>query len=97
MGEGVSFANETAPFSQQRRLLTRFAEGVTLRVHRRPSTMGAIKIALAFVALQLHGARGFQRPVVPRELPSPSSPLRVASTAWATSNDGVGKSHLRQL
>ncbi|KAL3780668.1 hypothetical protein ACHAW5_001868 [Stephanodiscus triporus] len=31
------------------------------------------------------------RPVVnPPELPSSSSPLRVASTTWATSNDGVG-------
>ncbi|KAL9184169.1 hypothetical protein ACHAXT_002255 [Thalassiosira profunda] len=55
--------------------------------------MGAIKIALAFVALQLHSARGFQRPIVPRELPSPSSPLRVASTAWAASNDGVAQNY----
>mmetsp|Transcript_13970 Transcript_13970/g.33875 ORF Transcript_13970/g.33875 Transcript_13970/m.33875 type:complete len:697 (+) Transcript_13970:278-2368(+) len=54
--------------------------------------MDAIKIILALVALRFESARGFNGLITPRELPS-SSPLRVASTAWAASNDGVAQNN----
>lgn len=54
-------------------------------------TMKIIVVALLLLALRLDDAYGFNGgPANPPELPSSSSPLRVASTAWATTNDGVG-------
>jgi len=54
--------------------------------------MDVVKIIVTLLALRLDRAKGFNGPVTPaRELPS-SSPLRVASTTWATSNDGIGAS-----
>lgn len=52
-----------------------------------------IRIFIALIVLRFDGIFGFNG--MPRKLPSPSaaSPLRVASTAWATSNDGVGAFH----
>ena len=52
--------------------------------------MDATKIIIALSILYFEGAHGFNGLITPRELPLSSSPLRVASTAWATSNDGVG-------
>jgi hypothetical protein len=54
--------------------------------------MDAVKIIVTLLALHLDRAKGFNGSVTPaREIPS-LSPLRVASTAWATSNDGIGAS-----
>jgi hypothetical protein len=52
--------------------------------------METMKIVVALLALRLDDAGGFNSPANPPESPSSSSPLRVASTAWATTNDGVG-------
>ena len=51
------------------------------------------QIIIALIVLRLDGYHGFNRSRHnPRKLPSSSSPLRVASTtAWATSNDGLGE------
>ena len=51
------------------------------------------QIIIALIVLRLDGYHGFNRSLHnPRKLPSSSSPLRVASTtAWATSNDGLGE------
>ena len=53
--------------------------------------MEAMKIIIALIALRIDGVHGFNGSIAPRGLPS-SSPLRVASTARATGNDGVGES-----
>lgn len=54
--------------------------------------MEAMKIIFAFIALRVDGAWGFNGSIAPRELPAPS-PLRVASTAWATSDDGLAQNY----
>jgi hypothetical protein len=54
----------------------------------------ALKLLLALMVLQLDSVLGFKSSnvgCIPREIPS-LSPLRVASTTWATSNDGLGAS-----
>ncbi|KAL7536277.1 hypothetical protein ACHAXR_007043 [Thalassiosira sp. AJA248-18] len=50
--------------------------------------MDTIKIAIALIAFRLDGAWGFHGAINPRKLPSLTIG-RVASTAWATSNDGL--------
>ncbi|KAL7536663.1 hypothetical protein ACHAWF_005527 [Thalassiosira exigua] len=59
--------------------------------HRLHNMRTSLPITMALLALRLHGACGFNGPVAHRY--SPSSSLRVASTAWATSNDGVAENY----
>lgn len=54
--------------------------------------MDVVKTIVILLAFHLDCAQGFNGPITPA-LEQPSlSPLRVASTAWATSNDGIGTS-----
>lgn len=54
--------------------------------------MVPMKIVIALIAIRLGSARGFNGYVTAREMPT-LSPLRVASTAWATGNDGFAQNY----
>ena len=49
-----------------------------------------IRLIIALLVLRFGDVYSFNGHNTPRKIPSISSPLRVASTAWATSNNSLG-------